>query len=319
MTGPSPGLKVSSPQNPVKDHDMPGDDRLVTFRKKWRTGLLVLLVLAIGLAGWRAVDFFFDPDPTRPVVLSEVVRPGAAAGYNVLLITLDTTRADHLGCYGYKQIKTPAIDSLLDHGVRFDDDVVSVPLTLPSHATMMTGLYPPRLGVRDNGTYELAPEHVTMAEILKAQGYDTAAFVSVFILDKRFGLDQGFDVYDFAVSDQGRRGPETLRNERFAGEVTSSAIRWLKSRGKARATAPFFMWIHYYDPHNPYDSPLAELENFKGKHPYDAEIAFVDLHLKRLLAALDEQGLRERTLIVLQTDHGESLTEHRETYHGIFI
>ncbi len=288
-------------------------------KSRGRMVLLAVMVLAAGLGVWQSWDVWFKHDPTRPAVLAELVHPGAAAGYNVLLITLDTTRPDHLGCYGYTKIKTPAIDSLLEHGVRFDDAVASAPLTLPSHATMMTGLYPPRLGVRDNGSYRLAAEHRTMAEVLKETGYDTAAFVSAFVLDKRFGLDQGFDVYDFAVSDQGRRGPESMLNERRADAVTTSAIDWLEQRARRGAKDPFFAWVHYYDPHHPYTSPLAELGAFRAESAYDAEIAFVDLHLKRLLNTVDRLDLGDRTLIVLASDHGESLNEHQEITHGVFI
>ncbi|MFH0981957.1 MAG: sulfatase [Planctomycetota bacterium] len=248
-----------------------------------------------------------------------MVHPGAATGFNVLLITLDTTRPDHLGCYGYKAIETPAIDSLLDHGVRFDDAVASAPLTLPSHASLFTGLHPPTLGVRDNGSYRLGPEYTTLAEVLRNQGYETAAFVAAFILDRRYGLDQGFNVYDFRISETGRKGTETLLNERGADDVTNSAIRWLDQRARSGTAAPFFAWGHYYDPHHPYKSPLADLERFRDKLPYDAEVAFVDMHFKRLLDTVDKHNLRARTLIVVVSDHGESLREHGEPNHGIFI
>ncbi|UCG15434.1 MAG: sulfatase-like hydrolase/transferase [Phycisphaerales bacterium] len=276
-----------------------------------------LALVAVAVVAYRFLGSRFD-DPTKPVVLADVISPGAAAGYNLLLITLDTTRPDHLSCYGYDNLDTPAIDSLLEHGVRFDDAVVSTPLTLPSHASLLTGLYPPAIGVRDNGTYRLAAEYTTLAELLRDHGYDTAAFIAAFVLDKRFGLDQGFDVYDFKTSDKGRKGTETLLNERGANDVTDSAIRWFKQRATTAAT-PFFAWVHYYDPHDPYEPPTIDQEQFQTIQAYDAEIAFVDLHLKRLLNTIDELNVRDRTLIVLASDHGESLTEHDETYHRIFI
>ncbi|MBU0637656.1 MAG: sulfatase-like hydrolase/transferase [Planctomycetes bacterium] len=274
-------------------------------------------LVALGLAGtlWLACR---NGDSVRPAKLGEVLQPGAAAGFNVLLITLDTTRPDHLGCYGYEQAQTPTIDSLLTCGVRFDDAVTSVPTTLASHATLLTGLYPPTTGVRDNGHYSLAPGFVTLAEVLKGAGYDTAAFVSSFVLDRRFGLAQGFDVYDFEVARDGQRGPASLEHERRAHDVTSSAIGWLRARGDSGSARPFFAWVHYFDPHHPYDSPLASTGAY-GNNPYDAEIAFVDLHVKRLLGLITEQGLRERTLVVLVSDHGEGLSEHGEDLHGIFV
>jgi choline-sulfatase len=247
--------------------------------------------------------------------LGDHVERGAAAGFNVLLITLDTTRVDRLGCYGSTKGLTPNIDGLARHGVLFADAVTSVPLTLPSHASLLTGRYPPAIGVRDNGAYRLTPDHVTLAERLRGQGYATAAFVSCFVLDRRFGLDQGFDVYDFRVADTGRRDPNALRHERPADQVTDAALAWL---AQPRAGAPFFAWVHYFDPHHPYASPLAAAGAFAGD-PYDGEIAYVDQELGRLLAGLDELGLRDRTLIVLASDHGEALREHGEVYHGIFI
>lgn len=282
------------------------------------------IVIPIGLllgAALAAAGLWFvtrDHDAARPVVLGKIVQPGAAAGYNVLLITLDTTRPDHLGCYGDAKAQTPTIDSLLDHGVRFDDAVTSVTTTLASHATILTGLYPPNHGVHDNGTYSLAPKVVTLAERLKQAGYGTAAFVSAFVLDERFGLSQGFDVYDFDADRDMPRSPVSLEYERRAHEVTHAAIRWLRARKASGESKPFLAWVHYFDAHYPYDSPMAT-----GVHStaqaYDAEIAFVDKNLKRLLAAVDECASRERTLIVLLSDHGESLGEHGEDFHGIFL
>ena len=257
------------------------------------------------------------------VVLGDLVGRGAAAGYNVLLITLDTTRADHLGCYGYEGVDTPAIDSLGERGVRFDHAFTSMPMTLPAHTTILTGLEPYRHGVRNNGRYRLLPGQTTLAEILKEQGYATAAFVSSFVLDRRFGLDQGFDVYDFEVSTKGWQGPRSLSNEREANHVTAAAIEWLKSHRAESGSDPFFLWVHYFDPHAPYDSPLKNLPARPGVPPpivsYDAEIAFVDSQLQRLLDVLDRQALRDRTLIVLVSDHGESLGDHGEDQHGVFL
>lgn len=279
---------------------------------------IVVAVVAVSIATWLALD---QVRRFRSATLSQLVSPGAAAGFNVLLITLDTTRADHLGCYGYEAAKTPTIDSLVDRGIIFDHAFTPVPVTLPAHATIMTGLEPFHHGVRGNGQYRLPRECSTLAEILADEGYSTAAFVASFALDQRFGLDQGFEVYDFRVSDEGRGGPLNFENERGAGHVTDAALRWLDRHDWAGEPAPFFMWVHYYDPHAPYTAPLG----FRHPGPvslitaYDAEIAFVDSQIRRLLNALDERRLRDNTLLVLVSDHGEALGDHGEDEHGGFV
>lgn len=247
-----------------------------------------------------------------------MVKPGAAQGFHVLLVTLDTTRRDALGCYGNRRAVTPAIDSLIAHGVRFDDAVTSVPLTLPAHATLLTGLDPPSHGVRNNGTHRLSEDHVTLAETLRARGYDTAAFVASFVLDARFGVGQGFDIYDTQVARESFNRDCVECNERRADAVTDAALAWLRGRAPGSATKPFFAWVHYYDPHAPYDSPLTSRPAF-SKRPYDAEVAFVDLHFKRLLDGLDQLRLRERTLLIVVSDHGESLGSCSEPNHGMLL
>jgi arylsulfatase A-like enzyme len=202
--------------------------------------------------------------------------------------------------------------------VQFDDAIAPAPITLTSHATMMTGLYPPRHGVRDNGLFRLSGEHTTLAERLAGQGYETAAFVGCFVLDKRFGLAQGFDMYDFQVGDGGFFPSNFDFNQRSAGAVTDAAVRWLDARQSAGRSKPFFMWLHYFDAHVPYQSPLGRQPQF-AERPYDAEIAYIDQEFGRLLAKLDAVGLRERTLIALVSDHGEGLREHGESTHGLFV
>ena len=296
---------LSSPANVIADH--------------WRMACMVPCILFALFCG--SVSCSRNDDPARPVKLGEMLQHGSAAGFNVLLVTLDTTRPDYLGCYGNEQAETPTIDGLAARGVRFDDAVTSVPVTLPAHATILTGHYPPAIGVRDNGSYQLAEEHQTLAEILKDNGYDTAAFVASFVLDERFGLNQGFDFYEFKAGADDRPAPlgrMAIEHERRADVVSDSAQAWLDSRRTAGDSAPFFMWVHYYDPHAPYAAPLGSAERFRGR-AYEAEIAFVDLHLKRLLAVFDAQALRERTLIVLVSDHGEGLGEHGEALHGVLI
>ena len=268
------------------------------------TVLVVVLVLAV-----------WNRDAARPCRLADVVSAGDAAGFNLLLVTLDTTRADRLGCYGYEPAHTPAIDSLVNHGVRFDDAVTSVPITLPSHATMLTGLYPPNHGAHDNGVNRVVAEHVTLAETLAARGYDTAAIIGAFVLDARFGLSQGFALYDFEAEKEDRETGEALA-DRPANEVTDAALHWLAQRGERQATTPFFLWVHYFDPHRPFKPPI---EYLRAAHdqPYDAEIAFMDAQFQRLLDELDRRGLRERTLIAVASDHGEGLGEHEEVTHGM--
>lgn len=239
---------------------------------------------------------------------------GSAKGLNLLVVTLDTTRADHVGCYGFQAAQTPTLDALAARGLRFTQAVSAVPVTLPSHATIFTGYDPPAHGVRNNTEYRLAASQQTLAERLRAAGYDTAAFVSAFVLDARFGLDQGFNVYDDRVEAAQSAAFAQGNNERRADQVTDAALAWLKRERRA----PFFAWVHYYDAHATYRPPAPYDARFKDQ-PYDGEIAFVDAQLGRLLRALDELRLRERTLVVVLADHGESLGEHGETTHGVFI
>jgi len=180
---------------------------------------------------------------------------------------------------------------------------------------LLTGLYPPRHGVRDNGRYHLAADGArTLAEQLRDAGYSTAACVGCFVLDRRFGLDRGFEFYDFRVTASGYLPLKPDFNERGARAVTDAALTWLQHRDDR----PFFLWVHYFDPHRPYRSPLQNQPEFHDR-PYDAEIAHVDAQLGRLLAHLDAAGLRDHTLIVVVGDHGESLGEHGEPSHGLFL
>jgi len=243
--------------------------------------------------------------------------PGSAAGLNVLLITLDTTRADHLGCYGYDAAETPVLDAIAAEGVRFHDAVTTVPITLPAHATILTGLDPPNHGVRDNGEYSLDAEKETLAEILRGAGYETAAFVSSYVLNARFGLNQGFDVYDTNFTRT--TGTLTLEGapslERPAAEVSGAAISWFKGRKRDR---PFFCWVHYYDPHARYVPPPPFDARFPDQ-PYDGEIAYMDEQIGVLLRALETDGSKDNTLIVVVGDHGEALGEHGEPFHSKLI
>jgi arylsulfatase A-like enzyme/Tfp pilus assembly protein PilF len=232
---------------------------------------------------------------------------------NVLIITMDTTRADHLGCYGYQNIKTPALDRLAQEGVRFEKVYATAPITLPSHASIMTGTYPIYHGARNNATYRVDDSITTAAEIFKRKGYQTAAFIAAFPLLGRFGLRQGFDVYDDRI-EEGKEKRAHLFQERRADDQSKLAVQWLEHR----PPGPFFMWVHYFDPHFAYEPPSPFREEYFF-HPYDGEIAFVDSQIGRLLEALRQEGILDDTLVVVTADHGESLGEHEEKTHAMLI
>ncbi|MBK5298164.1 MAG: sulfatase-like hydrolase/transferase [Vicinamibacteria bacterium] len=232
-------------------------------------------------------------------------------------MTIDTLRADHLGSYGAASAMTPGLDALAKRGVQFATALSHVPLTGPSHASMLTGRTPPGHGFRNNGGYVLAPTLRTAAEDFKQAGYRTAAFVSAFPLDRRFGFDRGFDVYE----DHLPRGNDRRRTpyvERHADATTDAALRWLAAPGNDGKSGPWFMWVHYYDPHAPYEPPPDLAERFRSA-PYDGEIAFVDRELSRVLTALEQGGDLGRTVVLVTADHGESLGEHGEGAHGLFV
>ncbi len=234
--------------------------------------------------------------------------------WNVLLITLDTTRADRIGCYGYEHTRTRTIDQLAEEGIRYSRCYSPVPLTLPAHASIMTGLYPFDHTLRINGAGRLHDSAATLAELLQAEGYSTAAIVAAFVLHSKFGLDQGFDSYDEDFS-SGSAQSSFFYVERNAEVVTDAAVTWLATAGPR----PYFLWVHYFDPHAPYEPP-----GYKGSPgraaAYDAEIAYADEQLRRLLARvreIDAETGRE-TLIVFTADHGEGLWNHGEPTHGLF-
>ena len=233
---------------------------------------------------------------------------------SVLLITLDTTRADRIGAYGFADIETPHLDRLAAEGVLFEQAQAVAPLTLPAHSSIFTGEYPPAHGVRDNGGFYLGDEHVVLAEILRDEGLRTGGFVGAFVLDAKWGIAQGFDHYfdDFDLGDTVRMALNEI--ERPAGEVTDAALAWLDEAPDAR----FFSWVHFYDPHSPYEPPEPFAERYRNR-PYVGEIAYVDSEVGRLLAWLDENGRARDTVVIVMGDHGESLGEHGESGHGFFI
>lgn len=234
---------------------------------------------------------------------------------DLVLITIDTLRADRLPLNGYRAIKTPCLDALVQDAVVFDEAVAHAPITLPSHASIMTGLYPPQHGLRDNGGFFAPDSLITLAELLEDSGYQTAAFVSAFVLDSRFGLDQGFEIYDDDLID-GRPPPSKFGvKDRRAETTVSASLDWLEVA--TRSPEPFFMWIHLYDPHYTYAPP----EPFRSRYrdPYDGEIAYTDQELGRLISALKRKGRYRDALVIVTADHGESLGDHGESTHSIFI
>jgi arylsulfatase A-like enzyme/Flp pilus assembly protein TadD len=225
----------------------------------------------------------------------------------VVLVTIDTLRADHVGAWGAAFARTPTLDALAARGVRFARAFASAPLTLPSHAAILTGREPPALGVRHNGFYRLGPEFPTLAARLREVGYATGAVLGAFVLGRGSGLEHGFDHYDDDMVHAA--GPGGFL-ERPAALVTDRALAWLAAQGE-----PFFLWVHYYDPHARYRPPPPFAQAFPER-PYDGEIAYVDAELGRLLEGLRADGRLERTVLFVASDHGESLGEHGEPDHG---
>jgi len=231
---------------------------------------------------------------------------------NLLLVTVDTLRADRLGCYGRGSAETPVMDGLARGGALFEKAFAHTPTTLPSHTNILLGLTPPAHGVHDNSGFIVRPEFLTLAELLKAGGYETGAFIGAFPLNSRFGLAQGFDVYDDACGSQAPGMLEFV--ERKAGAVIEKALGWLRDPKRAE---PWFLWIHLFDPHQPWLPP----EPYKTRYasaPYDGEVAYTDRALGTLLDYLRNLSLEGRTFIVLTGDHGESLGDHGELTHGYF-
>ncbi|MGD2294756.1 MAG: sulfatase-like hydrolase/transferase [Candidatus Aminicenantes bacterium] len=237
--------------------------------------------------------------------------PGEGSTHtNVLLITIDTLRADRLSCYSDKHIQTPNIDSLAERGVLFTRAFAHTPTTLPSHANILLGTTPLYHGVHENVNFFVPEEHLTLAEYLKAHGYATAAFVGAYPLDSRFGLSQGFDLYDDSY--ERSHSKNFLDLERRAEAVVENVFRWFET-----ADSPWFVWVHCFDPHTPYNPPGDFKSRFK-KNLYNGEVAYVDSVLGTLFELLEERRLWDSTLVVFTGDHGESLGDHGEETHGFF-
>ena len=287
--------------------------RSAVVRRLLGISAAVLALAVAALAGWRWIGVH----PTRTgsgVVLGALPRGVLRDHLNLVLVTLDTTRADRIGAYGARDVETPTFDALAQSGVLFEQAVSVAPLTLPAHSSLFTGRFPPEHGVRDNGGFFLGPEQLTLAEVLKARGYRTGGFVGAYVLDSKWGLNQGFDTYvdDFDLSKT--RGVSLGAIQRPGNEVVDKALPWIQQS----AATPFFAWIHLYDAHSPYRPPEPFASRYRG-HPYNGEIAFADSQVGRIVAQLQSSGLFDRTVVVVMGDHGESLGDHGESAHGFFI
>lgn len=286
-----------------------------TRSPRWLLYPLVVVIVALGITGYQLRP---RRVPERLPAAFDLPH-GAARGYNVVLFTLDTLRSDRVGCYGYDHVETPVLDGLAAAGVRFADAVTAVPLTLPAHTSIMTGCVPATHGVRDNGTFRLVERHETIAERLKAAGYATAAFIGAFVLDHRYGVDQGFDVYDDEIGPRDHApGSNEMNPQRPGNIVTDAALKWLEQHVADQADTPFFAWVHLFDPHAPYSPPEPYRSRY-ATHSYDGEVAYTDFQVGRFVDALRTHGLLDRTLLVLVGDHGEGLGEHGERTHGLLI
>lgn len=273
-------------------------------------GILVFLLLIKPKLRKESYAKIFESfeSQMKPVEIDEM---------NIILFTIDTLRADHLECYGYDKVKTPNINRLASEGILFEHNIVQTPLTLPSHSSILTGTHPLFHGIRDNAGFYLEENHITLAEVLKTKGYSTAAFVGAFVLDSRWGLDQGFDYYydNFDLTKYKTISLDSV--QRRGDEVLSEACKWLENNSQNK----FFAWIHLYDPHTPYDPPEPYRTQYSGRRfgLYDGEIAYVDLLMGDFRNFMEEKNLLNKTLIIFTADHGESLGEHKENAHGFFI
>ena len=242
-----------------------------------------------------------------------------AAKTSVLLITVDTLRADRLGCYGARRAETPAMDALAAEGVRFERAYAQVPITLPSHAAIFTGTYPMHNGVRDFTSSGIPAGVGMLAEAFQRQGYQTAAFVSAFVLDSTWGFGRGFETYDDHFDPRQFETQNPGNIQRRAGETIDRLLAWLRAyQSRPAGRRPFFVWLHLYDPHSDYNPPEPFHSRYAGRL-YDGEVAYADSQLARLFQRLRAAGLYDRALIALLSDHGESLGEHGEDEHGFFV
>jgi arylsulfatase A-like enzyme/tetratricopeptide (TPR) repeat protein len=264
---------------------------------------------ALLVAAWLAAG-------VAPRVSPGLARAAGSRAPNVLLVTIDTLRVDRVGAYGSRRNLTPVIDRLAADGVLFERAVVQVPLTRPSHACILTGKLPFQTGIRDNLSFPLGPEHRTLAELLQERGFATGGFVAAFMLNAQSGLNRGFQEFDDDLGAAAGASAFLAEHQRRAAGVERRAGAWIERA--ARGDRPFFAWVHFYDPHSPYDPPAPYAARYASQ-PYDGEVAYTDAVLGRLLARLDRLRLRDQTLVIVTADHGEGLGEHGEAEHGFFL
>jgi len=269
-------------------------------------------VIFLVLAGLLTYLFFLKARPDKKITTSDktlksfrsLLSPVELEELNVILFTIDTLRADHLECYGYDKVKSPQINRLAKEGILFEHNIAQAPLTLPSHSSILGGFY-------------LDENHLTLAESLKNKGYATGAFVAAFVLDSRWGLDQGFDTYydNFDLTKYKTVSLDSV--QRRGDEVLAEVYKWVENQSQQK----FFAWIHLYDPHTPYDPPEPYKTEYMGSRfrLYDGEIAYVDQLIGEFRDFMEKKNLFDKTLIIFTADHGESLGEHRESAHGFFI
>jgi arylsulfatase A-like enzyme/Tfp pilus assembly protein PilF len=275
-------------------------------------GGIALAATAIAVATWWI--FAARSQRAGEIDLGRLPAGVRRSDLNFVLVTLDTTRADRIGAYGARDVETPTFDGLAHDGVLFEQAVTVAPLTLPAHSSIFTAKFPPEHGVRDNGGFFLGPEQLTLAEVLKARGYRTGAFVGAFVLDSKWGLNQGFDTY-FDDFDLTKVKAVSLANiQRPGNEVVDRVLPWIQQAKDSR----FFAWIHLYDAHTPYKPPEPFASRYAG-HPYNGEIAFADSQVGRVISELKSLGIFDRTIVAVMGDHGESLGDHGEGTHGFFI
>ena len=258
------------------------------------------------LAGCQTEQSNNEPQTKQAEVEAEAQ---IGAKPNVVLITLDTTRADRIGAYGYDAAATDNMDTLAEAGRRYQYAYSPLPLTIPSHASIFTGFYPPTIDLRNNGTGTLQDDSYTLTEHLRKHGYATVGSISAFVTSSDWGFQQGFEKFydELPPAKQG----DFWHNERPGKEVVDDLLEWLGSR---ESDQPVFAWAHFYDPHFPYDPPSSYANEVKGK-PYDGELAYVDDQIGRLMSVLDPSN----TVYVIVGDHGESLGKHGELTHGLYV
>ena len=294
---------------------------------------VVVVIAALLLPRWLSLGRSKPEDRSMlmhldrlPIRVSPELKPGgdvvpaergALAGSNLLLITLDTTRAEQIGCYGNPNIETPVLDRLAAEGVLFSRVMAVAPTTLPAHSSLLTGLYPLHHGARANGLFRLNDECVTLAELLGGQGYTTGGFVSAWVLAERFGIGAGFAEFNDGVT-EGDIDPTAPADapgvpQRSADQTNQRAFRWLRTHANER----FFLWVHYYDPHMPWTPPSPYTERYA--HLYEGEIAYTDSEVGNLLKVLEEVGRTEDTLVVVVGDHGEGVGNHKEWSHAYLL